>query len=119
MLRTLAEEGVSPILINSHVTPLSLFKQFFDHRVRRSLCSSMMWTRYSPVCLASECFVVLCGATPGLCITDQANYPLKLPSSFIFESRLIFAANVIPRKNDAYKAVLSRCECLRAERQPG
>ena len=32
MLRTLAEEGVSPILINSHVTPLSLFKQFFDHR---------------------------------------------------------------------------------------
>jgi hypothetical protein len=33
-----------------------------------------------------------------------------LPASFVFDSRLIFAANVIPRKNDAFKAVLSRCD---------
>ena len=30
-----------------------------------------------------------------------------LPGSFIFESRLIFSGNVIPRRNDAFKAVLS------------
>jgi hypothetical protein len=33
-----------------------------------------------------------------------------LPPSFIFESRLVFAANVIPKRNDAFKAVLSRCD---------
>jgi hypothetical protein len=33
-----------------------------------------------------------------------------LPGSFIFESRLVFAANVIPKKNDAFKALLSRCD---------
>ena len=32
VLRTLEEENVQPVLINSHVTPLSLFGIFFDHR---------------------------------------------------------------------------------------
>ena len=30
-----------------------------------------------------------------------------LPGSFIFESRLIFSGNVIPKRNDAFKAVLT------------
>jgi hypothetical protein len=38
-----------------------------------------------------------------------------LPASFIFESRVIFAANVIPRKNDAFKAVLSRCDTFQLD----
>ena len=33
-----------------------------------------------------------------------------LPGSFIFDSRLVFCANVIPKRNDAFKAVLSRCD---------
>jgi hypothetical protein len=33
-----------------------------------------------------------------------------LPASFIFEGRIIFCANVIPKRNDAFKAVLSRCD---------
>jgi hypothetical protein len=33
-----------------------------------------------------------------------------LPPSFEFTSRVIFAANVIPAKNDAFRAVLSRCD---------
>ena len=38
-----------------------------------------------------------------------------LPGSFIFESRLIFSGNVIPRKNDAFKAVLSRCDIFQLD----
>src|SRR5664279_828534 len=32
ILRTLDEEGTTPILVNSHVTPLSLYSIFFQHR---------------------------------------------------------------------------------------
>ena len=37
-----------------------------------------------------------------------------LPGSFIFDSRLVFCANVIPRRNDAFKAVLSAVRHLPA-----
>ena len=33
-----------------------------------------------------------------------------IPSQFVFESRVIFCANTIPRKNEAFKAVLSRVD---------
>ena len=33
-----------------------------------------------------------------------------LPGSFVFESRIVFCGNVIPKRNDAFKAVLSRCD---------
>ena len=32
ILRTLDEEGIEPILINSHITPLALFSTLFRHR---------------------------------------------------------------------------------------
>ena len=38
-----------------------------------------------------------------------------LPGSFIFESRLIFCGNVIPKRNDAFKAVLSRCDIFQLD----
>ena len=38
-----------------------------------------------------------------------------LPASFVFDSRLIFAANVIPKRNDAFKAVLSRCDIFQLD----
>lgn len=40
----------------------------------------------------------------------SSQLPSNLPPSFEFSSRCIFAANVIPKKNDAFKAVLSRCD---------
>ena len=36
--------------------------------------------------------------------------PSDLPPRFEITSRFVFAANVIPKKNDAFKAVLSRCD---------
>jgi hypothetical protein len=40
----------------------------------------------------------------------SSQLPDGLPSSFETTARMIFACNVIPRRNDAFKAVLSRCD---------
>ena len=32
MLRTLADEGVSPVLVNSHITPLALYATLYHNR---------------------------------------------------------------------------------------
>jgi hypothetical protein len=31
VLKTLAEEGISPVLINSHITPLATYSTFYHH----------------------------------------------------------------------------------------
>ena len=46
----------------------------------------------------------------GLVTYSSSQLPSDYPPSFEFTSRCIFAANVIPSKNDAFKAVLSRCD---------
>jgi hypothetical protein len=109
VLRTLAEEGVSPVLINSHVTPLSLFKQFFDHRSGAVVFFDDVDSIFGSMPHLGLLRSALWG-DPRVVHYGSSQLPDDLPSSFIFESRLIFAANVIPRKNDAFKAVLSRCD---------
>lgn len=108
ILRTLAEEGISPVLVNSHITPLSLYSTFYFNRTDRviffddvdSIFGSMAHLGLLRSALWGDPRVVTYGSSQ---LDD-------LPPSFIFESRIVFAANVIPRKNDAFKAVLSRCD---------
>jgi hypothetical protein len=47
---------------------------------------------------------------PRIVTYGSSQLPGDLPSSFEFTSRCLFAANVIPKRNDAFKAVLSRCD---------
>lgn len=47
---------------------------------------------------------------PRIVTYGSSQLPGDLPSSFEFTSRCIFAANVVPKKNDAFKAVLTRCD---------
>jgi hypothetical protein len=113
ILRTLAEGGVSPVLLNSHVTPLSLYSTFYFNRTDRviffddvdSIFGSMAHLGLLRSALWGDPRVVSYGSSQ---LDD-------LPHSFIFESRLIFAANVIPRKNDAFQAVLSRCDTFQLD----
>ena len=42
IFRTLDEESITPVLINSHITPLALYGILFQHRDERSY-SLMMW----------------------------------------------------------------------------
>ena len=47
---------------------------------------------------------------PRVVTYGSSQLPNDLPPSFETTARFIFAANVIPKKNDAFKAVLSRCD---------
>jgi hypothetical protein len=47
---------------------------------------------------------------PRVVTYGSSQLPDELPASFETTARFVFAANVIPRKNDAFKAVLSRCD---------
>jgi hypothetical protein len=108
ILRTLAEEGASPVLVNSHITPLSLYACLYHNRDGQviflddvdSIFASLPHLGLLRSALWGDPRVVSYGSSQ---LDD-------LPASFIFSSRIVFAANVIPRKNDAFKAVLSRCD---------
>ena len=108
VLRTLADEDISPVLINSHITPLALYTTLYHNRQGKviflddvdAILSSMAHLGLLRSALWGDPRVVCYGSSQ---LDD-------LPSSFVIDSRLVFCANVIPRKNDAFKAVLSRCD---------
>ena len=109
ILKVLEDEGAEPILINSHITPLSFYALLHRHRTEEiifmddtdSIFSSMAHLGLLRSCLWGHPRVVTYGST---------QLPDDLPSSFVTTARFIFAANVIPKRNDAFKAVLSRCD---------
>ena len=109
ILGTLRDEGVEPVLINSHITPLALFSTLYMYRTEEILffddCDSM----YSSMVHLGLLRSALWG-TPRIVTYGSSQLPDNLPSSFETTARFVFAANVIPRKNDAFKAVLSRCD---------
>ena len=109
ILRTLDEEGIEPILINSHITPLALFTTLFRFRGEETLffddCDSM----YSSLPHLGLLRSALWGS-PRTVTYNSSQLPDGLPSAFETTARFIFAANVVPRRNDAFKAVLSRTD---------
>ena len=109
ILRTLEEESLTPILINSHVTPLSLYGTLFQHRQEAILFFDDVDSMFSSMAHLGLLRSALWGS-PRIVTYGSSQLPSDLPPSFEFTSRCIFAANVIPSKNDAFKAVLSRCD---------
>jgi hypothetical protein len=114
VLTTLEAEGVDPVLINSHVTPLALYGLLFLHREERVLFFDDCDTMYSSMAHLGLLRSALWGS-PRIVTYGSSQLPGDLPSSFEFTSRCIFAANVIPKRNDAFKAVLSRCDLFELE----
>jgi hypothetical protein len=107
ILQVLDEHGVDPIIINSHITPLALYGTLFQHRDDAVLFFDDVDSMYSSMPHLGLLRSALWG-NPRI-VTYGSSQLSDLPSSFEFTSRCIFAANVIP-KNDAFKAVLSRCD---------
>lgn len=109
ILRVLEDEGTEPVLVNSHITPLAFYSLLYRHRTEEiifmddtdSIFSSMAHLGLLRSCLWGQPRVVTYGSS---------QLPDDLPSSFETTARFIFAANVIPKRNDAFKAVLSRCD---------
>lgn len=114
ILRTLEEDGIDPILINSHVTPLSLFSILFQYRDDAVIFFDDVDSMFASMPHLGLLRSALWG-TPRIVTYNSSQLPGGLPSSFEFASRCIFAANVIPQKNDAFKAVLSRCDIFQLE----
>lgn len=114
ILRTLEEEGVDPILINSHVTPLSLFSTLYLHRDDAVIFFDDVDSMFGSMPHLGLLRSALWGS-PRIVTYNSSQMPGGLPTSFEFTSLCIFAANVIPQKNDAFKAVLSRCDIFQLD----
>jgi hypothetical protein len=108
ILRTLAEEGVSPVLVNSHITPLSLYACLYHSRAGKVVFFDDVDSILGSMAHLGLLRSALWGH-PRI-VTYNSSQLDDLPGSFIFEGRIIFCANVIPKRNDAFKAVLSRCD---------
>ena len=108
VLRTLAEEGVSPALVNSHITPLALYMTLYFNRTDRIIFFDDVDSIFGSMAHLGLLRSALWG-NPRI-VTYGSSQLNDLPGSFTFESRLVFCANVVPKRNDAFKAVLSRCD---------
>lgn len=108
VLRTLAEEGVSPVLVNSHVTPLALYTTLYFNRSGKVVFFDDVDAIFGSMSHLGLLRSALWG-DPRI-VTYNSSQLDDLPGSFFFESRIVFCANVIPKRNDAFKAVLSRCD---------
>lgn len=114
ILRTLEEEGVEPVLINSHITPLALYSTLYRHRTEEIVLFDDCDSMYSSMAHLGLLRSALWGS-PRVVTYGSSQLPDDLPSSFETTARFVFAANVIPKKNDAFKAVLSRCDIYQLE----
>ncbi len=109
ILRTLDEEGTTPVLVNSHVTPLALYSIFYQHRDEAIIFLDDVDSIFGSMPHLGLLRSALWG-NPRTVTYGSSQLPSDLPPSFEFTSRVIVAANVIPKRNDAFLAVLSRCD---------
>lgn len=108
ILRTLAEEGVEPILVNSHVTPLALYTLLWQHRGEEVIFFDDVDSMFGSMAHLGLLRSALWGS-PRV-VTYSSSQANGVPQNFETTARFVFAANVVPKKNDAFKAVLSRCD---------
>ena len=111
VLRTLAAKDIQPVIINSHVTLVGLFQTLYDHRDRKIIvfddCDAIFRALPQLGLLRSALY-----GEPRTITLVSSKLPSGLPSQFEFRSRIIFCANVLPKANPAFDAVLTRCAVL-------
>ena len=109
VLETLKEERVSPLVLNGHITPLSLFSNLAEHpdSVLFLDDADSLFRNLAALGILRS---ALWGETNEKRLVTYNSSQLKIPSSFFFTGRVIFAVNVIPRQNHAFNAVLSRID---------
>jgi hypothetical protein len=107
---TLAEEGIVPVLANSHVTPLALYGLLHHNRDGKVIWLDDADTLYQNMVVLGLLRSALWGTDDVRTVTYLSSQLEGLPSSFEFNSRLVFTSNTFPRKNAAFLAVLSRVD---------
>lgn len=106
---TLAAEGIQPVLLNSHVTPLSLYTTLFHHRKDAVLWLDDADSIFPNMAILGLLRSALWGQGERT-VTYTSSQLQGVPASFTFDSRIIFCSNVIPRRNEAFRAMLSRVD---------
>ena len=109
VLATLKEEGVEPVVLTGHCTPLAMYTTLYEHPqsvVFLDDCDAMFRILPALGILRSA----LWEGEKGSRLVNYNSSQLKVPSSFRFEGRIIFAVNTLPRQNFAFNAVLSRVD---------
>lgn len=109
VLETLRDEGVTPLVLNGHITPLSLYTNLYEHQDKVVFGDDIdSIARNLPALgiLRSA----LWGETNEKRLVTYNSSQLKIPSSFYFTGQVILALNTLPRQNFAFNAVLSRID---------
>ncbi len=109
VLATLKEEGIEPVTLTGHCTPLAMYTALYEHPksvVFLDDCDAMFRILPALGILRSA----LWEGEKGSRLVNYNSSQLKIPSSFRFEGRIIFAVNTLPRQNFAFNAVLSRVD---------
>ncbi len=109
VLATLKEEGIEPVTLTGHCTPLAMYTTLYEHPqsvVFLDDCDAMFRILPALGILRSA----LWEGEKGSRLVNYNSSALKIPSSFRFEGRIIFAVNTLPRQNFAFNAVLSRVD---------
>ncbi len=107
---TLADEGVVPVLANSHVTPVALYGLMYHNRQDRVIWLDDADGLYTNMTVLGLLRSALWGTDEGRVVTYLSSQLDGLPPSFEFDSRIIFTSNTFPKRNEAFKAVLSRVD---------
>lgn len=114
----LREENQEILLLNSHCTPLQLFRIIFqasqrddDPIIFLDDADSLYQSAPALGILRSALF----GQPDRICTYSSSQLPEDLPPRFLTTSRFIFCANQVPKNNPMFDAVLSRCLVYRMD----
>jgi hypothetical protein len=110
ILRTLAEEGIRPVILNGHCTPMALYEVLCRSEKDALILIDDADSLYRNLAALGILRSALWGETNEKRLVTYNSTQSELPQSFYFNGRIIFVANVIPRKNAAFEAVLSRVD---------
>jgi len=109
VLETLKQETVEPVILTGHCTPLAMYMSLYQHPdsvVFLDDCDAIFRNLPALGIMRSA----LWEGDKGHRLVNYNSSQLKVPSSFHFTGRIIFAVNTLPRQNHAFSAVLSRVD---------
>ena len=116
IIETLVRCNQTPILLNSHITPLALYRTLFQNQHDEILYLDDMDGIFSNLQILGILRSALWGGKGHRLITyGSTQLPDDLPPWFPFSSGIIFSSNTIPRKNKAFEALLSRVDVFQLE----
>lgn len=108
--------GTNPVIVNSHTTPLALYRTLFENQVDRVVWLDDCDSIYGNLQILGILRSALWGSNGRRLVTyGSSQLPDDLPDAFLFYSQIIFCANTIPRKNKAFEALLSRVDVFKLE----